>query len=285
MNSFLAKLTDTADFTKADRKIADFLMQHYQNVLNMTADEIGHATKTSGAAVIRFAKKLGYDGLPKLKLDLASNVDDLDLGNLSEIDKGETVTTIYSKIGTRFKLIPDNIQRRNSPSVIEKVVEWLEGAGTIFVYGISASSLVAQDLQQKFTRIGLTVFFNPDFHQMVTTLQAMAKPSDISFCISDSGATPEIVLYQKISSELGLKTIGMTSVADSKLAEKADLTLLSYAQEFTNVRYAATTGLWSQLYLVDVVFYTYLSQNFDEGIEHVLDTRYRVDQELRNRKL
>ncbi|MDR3241443.1 MAG: MurR/RpiR family transcriptional regulator [Lactobacillaceae bacterium] len=281
MDSLLVRLVNGTDFTNAEQKIAHYIVKNHALALKDTASELGNASKTSGAAVIRFAKKLGYSGWPDLKLDLATETANVDISDMSEIEKGESVSAIFGKIGTRFKMIPDVIQQRNSVATIETVIGKFEKAEHIFVYGITASSLVAQDLQQKFTRIGLSVIFNPDFHQMVTTLQALAKPNDVSIAISESGQTPEILLFQKISQELGMMTVSLTSTGESDLAQRSDYNLTSFSQNFSSVRFASTTGLISQLYLVDVLFYGYLSQNFDLGIEHVLETRQRVDRELR----
>ncbi|KGO30170.1 MurR/RpiR family transcriptional regulator [Oenococcus alcoholitolerans] len=284
MDSFLAKLSNEEKFTASEKKIAAYLINNGLHVLNMSAEQIGKATKTSGATVIRFAKKIGYSGLPNLKLDLASGTNENNFKNMDEIEQDDTVKGIYEKMGTRFKLIPDVIEERNPPKNIDLVVNSIESAKNIFVYGITASSLIAQDIQQKFTRIGLSVVFNPDFHQMVTTLQALSEPGDVSFCISDSGKTPEILLFQKISHELNLKTIGITSDNNSPLSKNSDLNLYSYKQVFSQVRSASTTGLMSQFYLIDILFYRYLSQNFDQGMANVLETRERIDKELRRVK-
>ncbi|MCM0582658.1 MurR/RpiR family transcriptional regulator [Weissella diestrammenae] len=282
MDSLLARLADESNFTKGEQKIATYLIKNHVEALKLTAEELGKVTGTSGAATVRFAKKMGYRGLPSLKLDLASEMASTNFEDLSEITKGESVNAIFGKMGTRFKLIPDAIQQRNSDVTIERVIDKIESAERIFVYGIAASSLIAQDLQQKFMRIGLSVIFNPDFHQMVTTLQALGKKGDLAISISESGKTPEILLFQKISQELQLTTVALTSDKNSSLAKRCDLALFSFSQIFSNVRSASTTGLASQFFLVDILFYSYLSRNFDDGIAHVLNTRNRIDGELRH---
>ncbi|MFT8571302.1 MAG: MurR/RpiR family transcriptional regulator [Leuconostoc pseudomesenteroides] len=280
MESLLTRLANTEHFTKGEQKIASFIIKKPSEVLETTTEQLGKLTQTSGAAVVRFAKKLGYQGFPSLKLDLASEAITTNDADMNEIKKGESIGDIFNKMGTRFKLIPEVVQERNNSEVILDIVKHMEHAKRIFVYGIAASGLVAQDLQQKLTRIGLLVIFNSDFHQMITAVQALGQPGDLSFGISESGRTPEILRFQKISHDKNMITVGITSAKKSGLSQVSDLNLYSFTQTFNMTRSASTIGIASQLYLIDILFYAYLSENYDTGIEHILETRERVDREL-----
>ena len=57
-------------FTKADRAIAHSTIHHPQTVAKLSSRELGRQCGVSEASVIRFAKKLGYDGLPEFKAAL-----------------------------------------------------------------------------------------------------------------------------------------------------------------------------------------------------------------------
>ena len=59
--------------TATEQMIGRYILEHRHEVLDMNTVELGFASGTSGAAWTRFAKKMGYKGLPALKLDLAQD--------------------------------------------------------------------------------------------------------------------------------------------------------------------------------------------------------------------
>lgn len=62
----------------------------------------------------------------------------------------------------------------------------------IYLYGISASFLVAKDFQQKFERVGKRTFLYEDIHlQLVSSTNL--EPGDIAVIVSYSGLTKEII--------------------------------------------------------------------------------------------
>ena len=58
--------------SKGDKKISDFVLEHHDQILGMTAADIAQASGVSSASVIRYVKKMGADGLDGFKLELAA---------------------------------------------------------------------------------------------------------------------------------------------------------------------------------------------------------------------
>ena len=56
------------------RRIADFLLTHYQDAAFMTAAEVARAATVDTALVVRFAQRLGYPGYPELIGDIQEDV-------------------------------------------------------------------------------------------------------------------------------------------------------------------------------------------------------------------
>ena len=50
------------EFSKTEKKIADFLMQNPDCILPLFITELAEKCGTSEATVVRFAKRLGFDG-------------------------------------------------------------------------------------------------------------------------------------------------------------------------------------------------------------------------------
>lgn len=46
--------------TDVERKIANYILAHPEEVINATTKEIGEMTSSSAPSVVRFIKKIGY---------------------------------------------------------------------------------------------------------------------------------------------------------------------------------------------------------------------------------
>lgn len=278
MNSLFVRLSSEKNFTTSERKIANFFLEKPQLVIDATAEKIGKLTQTSSSAIVRFAKKMGYTGFPAMKLDVAVAIKNTqNTHDLTEVEADESFANILEKTSARFKIIPDVIATQNATEDFSQATSLIENARHIFVYGVTASSLVAQDIQQKFTRIGLDVIYHADFHQMITTMQATATKQDLSIVISESGRTFEALNFKKISNDLGLKVIVLTNETNSEMTQDCDIVLTTTSQQFDKVRFASTTGLLSQLYVVDILFYAYISEHYEDSQKKVEATRLRIN--------
>lgn len=72
MQDLIRRLNQTGRrLSKGHRKIADYIMQHYDKAVFMTASSLGDRVGVSESTVVRFASALGYEGYPQLQRALA----------------------------------------------------------------------------------------------------------------------------------------------------------------------------------------------------------------------
>ena len=69
MSTTLIGLIDAhaPEFSKGQRRIADFITRHYDEAAFMTAARLGDEVGVSESTVVRFATELGFDGYPGLQ--------------------------------------------------------------------------------------------------------------------------------------------------------------------------------------------------------------------------
>ena len=56
-----------SDFSKSQRRIAQYILEHYDEAAFMTAFRLGETVGVSESTVVRFAAELGFDGYPELQ--------------------------------------------------------------------------------------------------------------------------------------------------------------------------------------------------------------------------
>ncbi len=67
-NNLIALIAENAaGFSKGQRKIAQFITEHYDEAAFMTALKLGNAVGVSESTVVRFAAELGFAGYPQLQ--------------------------------------------------------------------------------------------------------------------------------------------------------------------------------------------------------------------------
>ena len=57
-------------FSKGQKRIADFICEHYDKAAFMTASKLGEKVGVSESTVVRFASELGYSGYPQFQREL-----------------------------------------------------------------------------------------------------------------------------------------------------------------------------------------------------------------------
>lgn len=260
----------------SERKLASYIMDYPQESISLTATELGRKSSTSGAAVIRLCKSLNLKGFQDLKIRVAGDLQKTTEHGYRDIKPNESTSSIIEKMTsnsiqtireTADLLITDELQ---------KTVDILSKARRIHFIGVGASGIIAQDAQQKFLRIDKLSYAFTDMH-MATTLVANADKSDAVIGISFSGETPEVAKILSLAKENNIHTISLTKYGQSAVTEQADINLYTSGTPEPTFRSGATSSRMAQLQVVDILFMSVASQQYDESVKHLDATRAALD--------
>ena len=68
MTNLIAHISEhAAGFSKGQKRIAQYIQEHYESAAFMTAFKLGETVGVSESTVVRFAAELGFDGYPQLQ--------------------------------------------------------------------------------------------------------------------------------------------------------------------------------------------------------------------------
>ncbi|MGM0217938.1 MurR/RpiR family transcriptional regulator [Enterococcus sp. AZ126] len=259
----------------SERKIGQVILDNPSIVIEMTASELSTYAGTSPATVIRFCKRIDVQSFTQLKVRLSAEIEVPVHEGYSDITANESVDEIKKKLlGNAYQSMQETVALLNNQRV-ETIVDVLVAAPIIYVFGIGASYLVAENIAQKWNRIGKTVVCVQDSHVLVTILVSAPKEA-VFFCISHSGETKEVLRLLDVAQKHQLKTIGLSQFGNNTLTNKAEYTLQTVRSNEAVLRSAATTSLHDQFIVVDVLFYAYASRNFDQTIEKIQESKAEV---------
>jgi DNA-binding MurR/RpiR family transcriptional regulator len=272
-NAGIFMLTEMKDkLPPSERKIAEFILEQPEKAISMTAKELGNATKTSSAAVIRLCKSLNMKGIQDLKLRIAGDLQRNVEVDLRDIEPNESYSSTIEKMTYQsIQTIRETVDLLVSDE-LEKAVEALVGSKRIHFFGVGASSITALDAQQKFLRINRPASSFTDLH-MGATVVANAGKDDVVMGISFSGETYEVAKILQLAQEKGATTISLTKYGSSLVSEYADIRLFTSSTKEATFRSAATSSRLAQLHVIDILFMCVASQAYEQTVTYLDTTR------------
>lgn len=268
-------------FTKTEKKIADFIIKNTNQVLFMSITELSESCGVADASVHRFCRTMGVKGYQEFKMKLS-------LSTISEEEaEGEKEISNLNNDSLEFmleKILQGHISALKETRTLMrkeeliKTIEMMETAKNIYFFGIGDSLLTAREARNKFLRICNKVSCVDDPHMQAMTA-SMAGPEDLIFIISYSGATKDNVYVAKIAKKTGAKIVGITRFLKSPLTGYTDALLVCGSNEGP-LDGGSMGAKLSQLYIIDVLFQEYYKRNKEISIENNKKTSKAVVDKL-----
>jgi DNA-binding MurR/RpiR family transcriptional regulator len=259
----------------SERKVADYILKEPRAIVNITIADLAKASGTSEAAIVRLCKSLQVKGFHELKLRVAGDLQKPQTEEYHDILPNEPIETIVNKVsGNNMMAIRETVAVLHLEE-IEKAVMAIEKADHILFFGVGASSIIAQDAQQKFLRINKKCTTFLDYHLAVVSA-VNAGPRDVVVGISYSGETKEVAELLELAKTNGATTVSLTKYGASPVAEQADIRLYTSASAESSFRSAATSSRLAQLNVIDIVFIAVASRMYEQTVQYLHRTRQAV---------
>ncbi len=242
----------------AEQRVAQRIIDDPEGVANSSITQLARDCDTSEATVIRSCRTIDFAGYRELRLRLASEAGQARgaRGSVQEltgdINPDDTLVTVVQKIAYADARAVEDTGSQLDIETLQRVIELLDGARRIDIYGVGASAFVASDFQQKLHRIGMISHAWTDAHAMLTSA-AVLRPGDVAVGISHSGSTSDTVGALAEARRKGASTIAITNFPRSPISEVSDHILTTAARE-TTFRSGATASRLAQLTVIDCVF-------------------------------
>jgi DNA-binding MurR/RpiR family transcriptional regulator len=264
---------------KREQKVATYFLDHVESVFTLPIAQLAEASGATQVAWVRFCKSIGFDGLKDMKKTLFSELNESTAPSVSDdsslytdIRDYSSVAQITEAVKTSSMRALDDTLKLLEPASVEQAAQIIAHADSVKLFGVGASSLVAEDLFYKLIRIGMNASFTQDLHVQLTYAATMSK-KDVGFFVSNSGATTDTLETLRLAREKGAKTIALTRFDRSPLAQEADICLYTSSPEISH-RSGAMSSRLAQLAVVDVLFTAVANQDYPR-IEQELENSYK----------
>ncbi|MDD3429809.1 MAG: MurR/RpiR family transcriptional regulator [Oscillospiraceae bacterium] len=251
-------------FTKAEKKVADYVLKNPSTVLFMSITDLAEACTVGDTSVFRFCKTMEMCGYQEFKMQLSLSLNSA--GNdarSAAVEEKDDMTAMAKKIMQNNVNALTETNALLQPENFEKVMQALLSAENIYFFGVGASMLTAMEGMNRFLRITPRVFAFADGH-MQAMGASILTPRDTAVIISYSGSTKDTVHVAKLVQQTGAKIICITRFIKSPLTAYAYATLLCGSNEGP-LQGGSTSAKISQLYLIDLLYMEYYRRKYTDS--------------------
>ncbi len=256
---------------EAERRVADFVVREGRAVPALSITELAERCGVSEATVVRVCKRLGLRGYQELRIRLSAELATEQPQIAGEVRRGDGLEEACRKLFAGMVAALEETLQVLDRSQLERVVERVDSARRVDLYGVGASGVVATDAALKLLRIGVQAQAFTDPHLQATSAALLGR-RDVAIGVSHSGSTKDTVEALRVARQAGAFTVAVTQLGPSPITRVADAVLNTVARE-PLLREAATSSRVAAMAVLDSVFAGVLLRRYGTAVRALDRTR------------
>lgn len=220
------------NFYEAEKKIADYIVNNTQKVIDMTISELAESAGASDATVTRFCKKCHMKGFHHLKITLArelveSKKDDVKIsGDVSESNIKESLSNILANKVEELKQTVSMIDEKE----LSEILNLIRNARNVQFAAVGNTIPVALDGCYKFNQIGIPSVTNPIWETQIAYTFNLSK-GDVVIIISNSGSSKRLIDVIEAAKAKEAYIVSITNSNNSPIAKISDYHIKTATRE------------------------------------------------------
>ena len=212
--------------SKGHRKIAQYIVEHYDKAVFMTASRLGESVGVSESTVVRFASAMGYEGYPQLQRSLQELVSHRLTANQrfemsTEMDPHDALSIVLKSDMQNLRATLEQMDN----GVFDDVVKRLLSARAIYVMGLRSAAPLAQFmgyyLNYIFDEVHLVSSGATDVFEEISKV----REEDVLVGISFPRYSSRTLEAMRFAKRCGAQVVAITDGPMSPLTDIADLAL------------------------------------------------------------
>lgn len=271
---FDLKLREVSNGLSAkERGVADYIIANKQSLKNMSIQTLAKANDVSTTTILRLCHKLGYQGFSDLKIDLitASGSSKQDNVLQEDINLDDSIETVNGKIHLIEKSSIDETHAMMNTEQLAKANELIRNSNKVVIYGAGSSGLVGKELEYQLIKIKKDVSCHLDYSIQFSIVNTLDK-HDLLIIISHSGENQDGVKLLTLAQQLGVPSIAITKMGQSRISGLANVLLHTISTESVS-RLIPIRSKISQLSVINMLVTNLFIQQYDERLLKQIQTR------------
>lgn len=207
-------------YTETEQLIYQWIKDEPAKVIHFSIDDIAVESKTSKAAIVRFCKKIGYNGFAEFKFELSRFI----VSGMHDDETNENVNiikSITSLYGGFLRQFIEYISIEN----ISYFVSEIKKANRVKIIGNNRTGLSAIQMRYRMSKIGFDAEAITDM-ALVQTIQDIVKDGDLIILFTIYAQSKVYTNFIKAIQSTGAKLILITMTEKSSYEKYSDLTFV-----------------------------------------------------------
>jgi DNA-binding MurR/RpiR family transcriptional regulator len=214
--------------TKSEKRIAKYLNQNQDEAAFLSAGEIADRLKLSEATMVRFARTLGFDSYPAMRVALQDNFRHRLTHSArlrSSLDDLRSEGDIFERlVASEIDFLTEALQTLDR-NALNAAVELLRAHQRVFVFGLGPSLSLVDLLEIRLTRSARQVVpLNTSGREMLEPMLLM-NGSDLLIAFGFFNLTPSLQLVLDYAKQHKTPVILVTDTLGPMVGNKADVIL------------------------------------------------------------
>lgn len=236
--------------SKSDHKIFGYLLEHEQEILAITAEELSSRLGISAATISRFWSKIGFRNLKDLKHNLYKKQEATPYSRMNGAlnqwrESGISPEMLMGRLSVQMERTFQVVK----PEQLDEAAKLLAGAGQVYVFAPDVSRGLGDILHYRLLRLGIRLIFLPAGSQIYDAMINL-KSGDLVLLFGYSRLLAEVQILLDYSAKAGYRTILFTDLLTGELLSQADLVLYSCRGEPNDYHSVATPMLLLDLLIM-----------------------------------
>lgn len=199
-------------FSNKEKKIADYVLVEGKRLENINISVLAKRIGVSDGTITRFCKKINCATFTDFKIRL---------GALQNEQQKEESSDPLTHVYDFYRQIIERTNKMMNREALEHIVNEIQKARFIYIYGIGSSGLSANEFMLRLMRMGFQGQSITDSHSMIINSSVVSQ-MDLVIAFSASGETLEVVNAAAIARKNGCRVLCITSFNNSSLARNTD---------------------------------------------------------------
>lgn len=217
-------------FSKGQKRIAEYIREHYDIAAYMTAAKLGETVDVSESTVVRFVMELGFEGYPEFRRALSGLV----RSKLTAVQRIKVTNSLIGDANVLEKVLYSDMEKIKRTlegidrNAFEDAVRSIVDAKTVYIMGMRGTSYLAALLNYSFrmisdnVRLIQTTSGSETFEQMMSIGE-----DDVLIAITFPRYSRSIIKGVEFARSCGANVIALTDSMNAPVASRAHQVLIA----------------------------------------------------------
>lgn len=236
--------------TIREREIAKYVLKEPNHIMNLTIANLARLVDVSEATIVRFCKKIGFDGYSHFKLFIAQTYSEPSENLLTPPNPSGPEQISQSLLNHALLALKDTTALLDFGSLLS-VASSIAQAPHVVICGVGGSAACGEMAKQRLLRLGVNVQVCSE-STIMPLIAATLHEGDVGIGVSHRGNTEAVAEFLEICGRLSVCSVALTT-NDKSLVGCAAKTVFQYVCSDTSLGPEAGDARIAQVHVLDVL--------------------------------